>query len=223
MQYRTNVTWDTTLTDLVLVQSDANTRKNGIAELVISAVKMTTGAPTATANRFIPGAIIQNSVSALVYVNTGSTASPVWTAFATVIAGEMNSDIPLRTASIATTGNTDDYVIAPETGSLASVDFSSLAALAASDSNYVTFSITNLGQAGAGTNPMLAATAVNTTQVTGGTALSANTKRSLALNGTASNLLVTKGDRLLVRAAATGTLVGAVTFPTYMLRFTPSA
>lgn len=123
-------------------------------------------------------------------------------------------------ASIATTGNTDNYVIVPETGTLASVDFSSLAALAASDSNYVTFSITNLGQAGSGTAVMLAATDANTTKATGGAALAANTKRSLTLTGTVTDLAVVAGDRLLIRASATGTLAGAVTVPVYLLRFT---
>lgn len=128
--------------------------------------------------------------------------------------------IQVVSASIATTGNTDNYVIVPETGTLDSVDFSSLAALTANDSNYITFSITNLGQAGAGSTAMLAATDANTTKSTGGTGLSANTKRSLTLHGTAANLAVTAGDRLLIRAAATGTLAGAVTVPVYLLRFT---
>lgn len=117
------------------------------------------------------------------------------------------------TTSIATTGNSDEYLIAAKTGKLAAAVFSALAALAASDTNYVTFSITNLGQAGAGTAAMLAAADANTTKVTGGTALAANTKRALTLTAVAADLLVTEGDRLLVRFAATGTLAGAVTRP----------
>ena len=117
------------------------------------------------------------------------------------------------TTSIATTGNTDEYLIAAATGTLKSALFSSLAALAAHDTNFVTFSITNLGQAGAGSTAMLAATAANTTKITGGTALSENTKRTLTLNGTAANLAVVEGDRLLIRFAADGTLAGAVTRP----------
>ena len=117
------------------------------------------------------------------------------------------------TTSIATTGNTDEYLIAPKTGKVVSAVFSSLAALATSDTNYITFVITNLGQAGAGSTAILAATNPNTTKVTGGTALVANSKRTLTLHGTAANLLVTEGDRLLVQFAATGTLAGAVTRP----------
>jgi len=63
-------------------------------------------------------------------------------------------------------------------------------------------------------------TGVNTTRATGGAAIAANTKKSLTVHGTAANVAVTAGDRLLVRAAATGTLANTVTFPTYILRFT---
>lgn len=122
-------------------------------------------------------------------------------------------------ATIATTGNTDAYVIAPETGTITSIDFSGVDALAADDTNYITFSMTNLGQLGAGSTAILAATDANTTKATGGTALAANTKRSLTLTGTAADLNVTQGDRLRIRAAATGTLANTVTFPTYCIRF----
>ena len=125
----------------------------------------------------------------------------------------------VNTATIATTGNTDGYLLVPETGTLAGADFSGIDALAASDTNYITFSITNLGQDGAGTTAMLAATAANTTKTTGGAAIVANTKRALTVHGTAANLVVTAGDRLLVRAAATGTLANTVTVPSYLLRF----
>jgi hypothetical protein len=120
-------------------------------------------------------------------------------------------------ASIATTGNTDNYFIVPRTGVVQAILFSSLAALAASDTNYVTFSVTNLGQAGAGSTAVLAATDPNTTKATGGTALAASSKRALTLNGTAANLNVTEGDTLRIRAAATGTLAGAVTNPVFAI------
>ena len=122
------------------------------------------------------------------------------------------------TTSIATTSTSDEYIIAPKSGNLVGVDFSSLAALAASDTNYITFSITNLGQAGAGSTAMLAATDPNTTKVTGGSALVANSKRQLTLHGTAANLVVVEGDRLRLRATATGTLVGAVTRPVWNVK-----
>lgn len=127
--------------------------------------------------------------------------------------------VPVVSATIATTGNTDAYMIAPENGVITSIDFSGVEALAASDTNYITWTITNLGQAGAGSTVILAATAANTTKSTGGSALAANTRRTMTLSGTVTSLQVQKGDRLLVRAAVTGTLANTVTFPTYMVRF----
>lgn len=124
-------------------------------------------------------------------------------------------------ATIATAaGNNDAFVIVPANGVLSSADFSGVDALTANNSNYITFSITNLGQAGAGSAAMLAATDANTTKATGGTGLSANSRRSLTLNGTAANLAVVAGDRLRIRAAVTGTLANTVTFPVYNLNFT---
>jgi hypothetical protein len=125
-------------------------------------------------------------------------------------------------ATITTTGNSDVYMIADAAGVLTGARFSGTDALAASDTNYITFSITNLGTGGAGSAAMLAATDANTTKVTGGTALTANAARSLTLNGTAANLVVAAGDRLRVRAAATGTLANTVTFPVYNLIFSVS-
>jgi len=122
-------------------------------------------------------------------------------------------------ATIATTSTSDVYVVVPQAGTLTSALFSGVDALAANDSNYITFTIVNLGQAGAGSAAMLAATDANTTKSTGGTALSANTKRTLTLNGTAANLVVAAGDRLRLRATATGTLANTVTFPVYQLTF----
>jgi hypothetical protein len=68
---------------------------------------------------------------------------------------------------------------------------------------------------------MLAATAVNTTQVTGGSGISANTRRDLTL-AAAANLVVARGDRLRIRAAATGTLANTVTSPVYAFSFAPA-
>lgn len=124
--------------------------------------------------------------------------------------------------TIATTGNSDTFIIAPVSGVVSGVMFSATDALAANNTNYITFSITNLGQAGSGSTALLAATAVNTTQVTGGSALTANARRDLTLNGTAANLVVVKGDRLRMRAAATGTLANTVAAPVYALTFTPA-
>lgn len=120
---------------------------------------------------------------------------------------------------ISVVGNSDAYVIAPTDGNLISVDFSALSNLSTSDTNYITFSITNIGQDGTGSAAMLAATDANTTKATGGSALTGNTKRQLTLNATHNNTQVVEGDRLRIRAAVTGVLANAVAFPTFMLRF----
>jgi len=117
------------------------------------------------------------------------------------------------------TGNNDAYFLAPRTMTVLQVDFSGTDALATSDTNYITWSITNLGQAGAGSTVLLAATAANTTKTTGGTAISANTKRTLTLTSTVRDLNVVQGDRILIRAAVTGTLANTVTFPVYLIQF----
>ncbi|MEI7507837.1 MAG: hypothetical protein WCJ62_00055 [Flavobacterium sp.] len=124
------------------------------------------------------------------------------------------------TIAVTTGGTNDVFVIAPAAGSLSAALFSGVDALTASDTNYITFSITNLGQAGAGSAAMLAATNPNTTKATGGTAIVANGKFTLTLNGTAANLVVAAGDRLRIRATVSGTLANTVTFPVYSLSFT---
>ena len=157
--------------------------------------------PELTAGTTITGAVIDS---------TSKIASNVASGFSEMMQG----------ATIATTGNSDVYVIADAAGVLSSARFSGTDALAASDTNYITFSITNLGNTGSGSAAMLAATAANTTQVTGGTALTANALRNLTLNGTAANLVVAAGDRIRARAAVTGTLANTVTFPVYNLIYT---
>jgi len=76
IQYQTEVGWDATLKDLGY--TDSSTIGEAFGGLVICAVKVTDGAPTATAGKFIPAATIQNAVSGVLYQNTGTTASPVW-------------------------------------------------------------------------------------------------------------------------------------------------
>jgi hypothetical protein len=121
------------------------------------------------------------------------------------------------TTSIATTSTTDEYIIAAKTGKLVSAKLNSLSGLATDNTNYATFSITNLGQAGAGTAVMLAATDANTTKTTGGSALVANTPRSLTLTSTTADLSVTEGDVLRCRATSAATLGGAVTRPMWQI------
>lgn len=131
--------------------------------------------------------------------------------------GESPSQINLETETITTTGNTDGYIIVPINGRLTEADFSGTDALAASDTNFITFSIVNLGQAGSGSTNLLSTGDENTTKATGGTALSADTVRNLTISVTFNT--IQRGDRLRVRAAVTETLANAVTNPVYLLRF----
>lgn len=125
-------------------------------------------------------------------------------------------------ATITTTGNSDAYLTAPYTGALVSASINPLLALATDDTNFLTFTITNLGQANSGSTAMLAATNPNTTKTTGGSALAVNVPRALVLNGVDANLAVVAGDLLRIRAAASGTLAGQVTRPIYTLVFAGS-
>lgn len=121
------------------------------------------------------------------------------------------------TTSIATTSTTDEYVVVSKTGTVTSIGITSLSGLAAHDTNYLTFSVTNLGAAGSGTTALLAATDANTTKVTGGSAMTASVTRSLTLTSTAADLNVTEGDLLRLRATSAATLAGAVTRPQWVV------
>jgi hypothetical protein len=134
--------------------------------------------------------------------------------------------VTVTPATVGTSaGNTDIYTIAPLTGMLESVYFSCVDALSVHANNHVTFSITNLGQLGAGSTAMLHATK-NTTDsdIAGYSAIAANTVKSLYLStvltkGQFANRNVVAGDRLLVRIVAAGTLANSLTYPVFCLRF----
>lgn len=137
---------------------------------------------------------------------------------------EVNIDVQLGT--VATTGATSAVAMAPVDGFVSLAYFAGSDALAADNTNYLTFTIRNLGPGGGGTTQILLATDVNTTKLTGGSAIVANVKRSLTLKGTAgiwppddAALQVAKGDRLLVSATATGTLANTVTFSEVRIYF----
>lgn len=102
MQNITNVEWDPTLTNLWLIASNAFTREAKIANLFQGATKFTTGMPATNAGKFIPGAIIQNSFDAALYLNIGSTASPNWT----LIEGAGDFALPATATDATTTTGT---------------------------------------------------------------------------------------------------------------------
>lgn len=131
---------------------------------------------------------------------------------------QKNYGLPSSTSTtIATTSTTASYQIVPKSGKVVAAYFSGIDALTTSDSNYISFTIVNLGQAGAGSTDLILATAANSTKVTGGTAIAANTKYVLTIHTTAANLAVVEGDRIKFLATATGTLANTVTGPNYML------
>jgi len=105
-------------------------------------------------------------------------------------------------------GTTEILINAPAAGSLLVARVAFKDALAASDTNWVQFNLKNKTQASA---DMLDTTATNSSKVTGGTALSAYTSRSLALNGTPANLMVAVGDVLAFQIVGTGTLANTLT------------
>lgn len=135
------------------------------------------------------------------------------------IFGEIASRLNTEGKTVATTGNTDWYIIAPISGQLSEIDFSGTDALATHADNYITFSITNLGRAGAGSTAMLQASDTNTTKATTGTAIAADTVRELLVSNAVNAGSVVKGDRLRIRAAATGTLANTITNSVFTLRF----
>lgn len=77
VQTYTVINWDPTLIDLEF--TDTDTAPTALQGLVKYAIKTTTGAPTATAGKFIEGCMISNAVDSNAYLNTGTTASPTWT------------------------------------------------------------------------------------------------------------------------------------------------
>lgn len=100
-QYRTVVSFDTSLVDLGKADSNIS---SGLKGLHIDGIKITAGQPDATkhANRFIPAAKIYNAVDGTEWRNTGTSAAPVWSLV------ETSSTVPgtsLAYNAIATAGN----------------------------------------------------------------------------------------------------------------------
>ena len=81
MNYSTNVTWDASLADVWFSDTQNEIQLKGLA---FFALKVTAGAPSAIAERWLPGATVVNVVTGITYKMTGSTASPAWTATAAV-------------------------------------------------------------------------------------------------------------------------------------------
>jgi len=118
--------------------------------------------------------------------------------------------------TIAATGSGEILIRAPVTGAIATVSLVANNALAASDTNFLTFTSINKGT-GAGSTAILTAVPTNTTKATGGQAIVAYTPVAFALGAT---LAVTGGDVLTFSWSATGTLANTVTGVTVIFVFT---
>lgn len=91
--------------------------------------------------------------------------------------------------------------------------------LATSNTNYLTFALTNRSGNASGTTAMLVATDAVTTKVTGGSAWTAKVARTLSLSSTLLDLAVGAGDVLEFTATVSGTLANVVDRPYLRLQF----
>jgi hypothetical protein len=127
-----------------------------------------------------------------------------WTPPGSITGALLSAAAATRSADVkvGTLTATATYLtFAPCTGTLTAASLVSPLAVASSDTNYWTMSVTNLGAAGSGMEALLAATAANTTKATGGNALAVNVPQALALGAT---LAVNDGDVLAVTFTASG-------------------
>ena len=207
----------------------------GVIELYDETAAVVRASWSGSTGRRITPLIINSELAtaaaiALSKLATGALPTDITIASANIVDGTIvraDMSAPAGSKSIvkegvtiaAAAGATNEYIIAPEAGSLASIEINPLVALAANDTNYITWTVVNLGQAGAGSTAMLAVVNANTTKSTGGTALAINTKRTLTIHGTPANLVVAQGDKIKIVATVTGTLANTVTVPVYILRF----
>lgn len=77
IQYKQVVIWDANVIDVGFLGSEQSVPA-ALRGLAINGVYIVTGAPAATAGFWAPGAQIYNAVDGTMYINTGSTATPVW-------------------------------------------------------------------------------------------------------------------------------------------------
>lgn len=119
-----------------------------------------------------------------------------------------------------TVGVTSTY-IARYAGTITAIQMVAKDALTANDTNFFLITVNNRGSGGANT-AVLAVSAANGSQATGGAAVVAWTKRTLTLNATPANLAVAAGDTIEFTAAVTGTLANAVAGVSFLVTFAPS-
>jgi hypothetical protein len=164
------------------------------------------GVPNANTGKNIAGkgSLYTDITAGDIYINKGTILAPTWTKANALVADDTaqidSKDLPV-------TGTTDFFVTVAANGKLTKASFVAAGPLAASNVNYVVFSIVNLGKLGTGTKAMLSGSDVNSTKslpiVSGAT-------RQLELHPTADYLTVVKDDRLRFRTAVVGTLPNPV-------------
>lgn len=96
-------------------------------------------------------------------------------------------------------------------GTLASVAITTDTTHATHEDDHWSFTLINKGSAGIGTTDMILATAANSTDTTGGAAITAFDERALTLHGTAANLAIGATDTLALvctKAASAVSLSG---------------
>lgn len=147
-----------------------------------------------------------------VYTNTGTADS---CKFRLVDSKVLNTNSP---TAIATTGSTPIYTIVPVSCTLTNAYFASANGYGSNTTNYATWQITNLGQDGLGTATLLHGSSTTKPPANGGLGtLGTNTTKTLTLTATSANLVLTKGDRLKLDVAVTGTLTNTLSYPSWQL------
>jgi hypothetical protein len=137
-----------------------------------------------------------------------------FTASLTLTSG--NADInktPVTNTEVATA-----YFVIPRGGVVTAVSFIGEDGLAANDTNFLTFRLTNLAAAAGGSGAVILATDVNTTKVTGGSATTAQVARTLSV-ATDEAANVAAGDVLKFTATATQS-PGAIDSPRVTIQIT---
>ena len=154
------------------------------------------------------GTLGTGSISATNLAEGAATADKL-----SIVANSRPVIVPLGTVS----ANTSQVAfVAPTAGSLKAAKIVTKDAVAANDTNYWTFTLTNKGAAGAGTDKIVEMT----TEATDGTGLEAYVALDLGTLNEAHKVLAA-GDVVLFTAAATGTATN-LTEAALMLEFIPA-
>lgn len=210
IQYKKVVSWDVAIVDVGFSDSDVS---SGLKSLAINGIKITSGAPAATAGFWAPGAIVQNAITGVVYINNGTTAAPTWTAIDTAAglaltnahifvgnASNLPTDVAL--SGDATIANTGAITIAASAITTAKINAG--AVTGAKLSTLVNYSIVAKGTNGTTPVNVIAATVPFAAIITGVYLISEDT--------TAGNITIadTTGTvATIAKGTVSGVMVGA--------------